>query len=176
MSEELPSEREALIMLHKSGCPPNVISHSWAVAKLAVEIAKKLEKRMDVDVNLVQVGALLHDIGRSGTHSVDHPIVGAEIAKSLGLPSRIISIIERHVGGGITPEEAKRLGWPNKSYVPQTIEEKIVAYADKLIAGSKRVSIDQTIQSFKEKLGSEHPAIKRLERLNREMSSLLREI
>lgn len=176
MSEELPSEQEALIMLRKSGCPPNVITHSKAVAKLAVEMAKKLENKMDVDVNLVKVGALLHDIGRSRTHSVDHPIRGAEIAKSLGLPSQIISIIERHIGGGITLEEAKRLGWPNKSYMPQTIEEKIVAYADKLIEGSKRVPIDRTIQSFKDKLGSDHPAIERLERLHREMHSLLGEV
>lgn len=175
MSEKLPSQRQTLIMLRESGCSPNVISHSKAVAKLAVEIAKRLEKKMDVDINLVKVGALLHDIGRSETHSVDHPVVGAEIAKSLGLPSRIISMIERHVGGGITAREAKKLGWPNKSYVPQTIEEKIVAYADKLVEGSRRVSIDRTMESFKENLGSEHPAIRRLKKLDREMSSLLGE-
>ena len=173
MSEDLPSEQEAIAMLRKSGCSPNVIRHSKAVAKLSVEIAKELNKKMDVDVNLIKVGALLHDIGRSNTHSADHAVVGAKIARSLGLPLRVISIIERHIGGGITRKEAKELGWPAKSYMPKTIEEKIVAYADKLIEGSKRVPIDRTIKSLEGKLGSEHAAIRRLERLHREMSSLL---
>ncbi|MDH5439518.1 MAG: TIGR00295 family protein [Candidatus Bathyarchaeota archaeon] len=163
-------------MLRKSGCNPNVIRHSKAVAKISVEIAKELDRKMDVDVNLIKVGALLHDIGRSNTHSAEHAVVGAEIARSLGLPLRIISIIERHIGGGITRKEAKELGWPAKSYMPKTIEEKIVAYADKLIEGSKRVPIDRTIKSFEEKLGSEHAAIRRLERLHREMSSLLSDL
>ena len=173
MSEDLPSEREAVAMLHKCGCAQNVIRHSKAVANLSVEIATELRKKMDVDVNLIRIGALLHDIGRSKTHSADHAVVGAEIAKSLGLPPPIMSIIERHIGGGITRKEAKELGWPAKSYIPKTIEEKIVAYADKLIEGSKRVPIDRTIKSFEEKLGSEHAAIGRLERLHREISSLL---
>jgi len=176
VSEDLPSEQEAIAMLRKSGCNPNVIRHSKAVAKISVEIAKELDRKMDVDVNLIKVGALLHDIGRSNTHSAEHAVVGAEIARSLGLPLRIISIIERHIGGGITRKEAKELGWPAKSYMPKTIEEKIVAYADKLIEGSKRVPIDRTIKSFEEKLGSEHAAIRRLERLHREMSSLLSDL
>jgi len=150
-----------------------VIEHCKTVAELAVDIAKACERRgLNVDLQMVEAGALLHDIGRSKTHSVHHVIIGVEIAKSLSLHPSIISIIERHVGGGITADEAVKLGWPKKSYMPQTIEEKIVAYADKLIEGSRRVPIERTVQKFMEELGEDHPAIKRIKKLHREFSSL----
>ncbi len=105
-----------------------------AVAELALEIADKLERKgLRINRELVEAGALLHDLGRSKTHRVDHGIVGAQIAESLDLPEPIIRIIKRHVGGGITADEAKTFGWPKDVYVPQTLEEKIVSYADKLI-------------------------------------------
>lgn len=174
MVKQLPSEHEALAILRKSGCSPDVTRHSKAVAKLAAEMAERLRKKgVNVDVDLVKIAALLHDLGRSKTHSVHHAVIGAEIATSLGVPFEIVSIIERHVGGGITAEEAKILGWPNRSYVPETIEEKIVSYGDKLVEGSRKASIDRAIQDFQSKLGSEHPAIERLKRLHEEMSTLL---
>jgi uncharacterized protein len=173
MSEHLPSPEEAVKILRDVGCPINVIKHCETVANLAVQIASKcLENGVPVNVNLVHIGALLHDIGRSKTHSVHHAVVGAEIAKSLGLPDAIIAIIERHVGGGITPEEAVKIGWPNKSYVPETIEEKIVSCADKLIEGSSIVPIEETINRFSKELGEGHPAIERIKRIYSEVLSV----
>ncbi|MEM3816123.1 MAG: TIGR00295 family protein [Candidatus Bathyarchaeia archaeon] len=173
MSEKLLSPEEALRILREAGCPIEVIKHCEAVANMAVEIAERCVKNgVTVNINLVQIGALLHDIGRSRTHSVHHAIVGAEIARSLGLPEQIIRIIERHVGGGISAEEALKLGWPNKNYVPETSEEKIVAYADKLIEGSRIISIEETIERFKSELGENHPAIERIMRLHKEISRI----
>ena len=40
--------------------------------------------------------------------------------------------MEKRVNAGLTPEEAKELGLPEKDYAPTRIEEKIVIYADKL--------------------------------------------
>jgi uncharacterized protein len=132
-------------------------------------------KGIDINVQLIQVGALLHDIGRSKTHSVHHAAVGAEIARSLNLPESIISIIERHIGGGITAEEASELGWPNKSHMPETLEEKIVTYADKLIEDAKIVPITKTIQRLRDELGVDHPAIERVIILHEKMSQLCQE-
>jgi len=174
VSEKLPSPEAALKILTKSGCSHQVIRHSKAVAALAVQIAEKgKEKGLNVDIQLVQVGALLHDIGRSETHNVDHVIKGAQIAKSLGLPKPVVSIIERHAGGGITENEAEGLGWPVKGYVPQTLEEKIVSYADKLIEGSRRVKVERTIKKLSRELGRDHPAIERVKQLHREFSPLV---
>ena len=111
MSEKLPSREQALQFLRQSGCSRNVMKHCEAVAELAVEIATACKERgLKVNSELVEIGALLHDIGRAKTHSVHHAIIGAEIAESLGLPKTVISIIKRHVGGGITAREAKKLG------------------------------------------------------------------
>lgn len=176
MGNRLPTEKEALNLLRKSGCSNDVINHCKAVSELAVELARKLnDKGLKIDLELVKVGALLHDIGRSKTHTVDHVIVGSEIARSLGLPKSIISIIERHAGGGITGEEARELGWPKGVYTPQTLEEKIVCYADKLIGGTRRIPLEKTLKDLALKLGERHPALERLKKLDREIRSLLQD-
>jgi len=172
VSEKLPSREQALQLLLQSGCLRNVIKHCEAVAELALEIAKVCkEKGLDVDLKLVEVGALLHDIGRAKTHTVHHAVIGAEMAESFGLSKSVISIIKRHVGGGITAKEAKKLGWTKDIYVPQTLEEKIVSYADKLIVGSRRVSIERTIKNFSRELPPS--AIARIRRLHKEMLALI---
>lgn len=172
MSDKLPSRDQALQFLRESGCPRNVVKHCEAVADLAIEIAECCHERgLDVDVELVQIGALLHDIGRSKTHSVHHAIFGARIAKSLGVPEPVLAIIKRHVGGGITAREAKKLRWPKDTYVPQTLEEKIVSYADKLIEGSHRVPIEKTIEHFSQELPPS--AVERIRRLHEEMIALI---
>ncbi len=170
--KNLPSREQAIRILHESGCSKNVIKHCKAVSELATEIANACkEKGLNVDLELVEIGALLHDIGRAKTHSVHHAVIGAEMAKSIGMPETIISIIKRHVGGGITEDEAKKLGWPRDVYVPQTLEEKIVCYADKLINGSRRVPIERTIEEFSRKLPQQ--AIERIKKLHEEMVNLI---
>jgi len=171
VSEQLPTRDQAIQFLKQSGCRQNVIRHVEAVSDLAVDIAEAIRNRgYPVNVKLVEIGALLHDIGRSKTHSVHHAVAGAEIAESFGLPQQVVSIIKRHVGGGITAREAKKLGWPRDVYIPQTVEEKIVCYADKLVEGSSRISIEKTI----DKLSQDLPisAIERMWKLHEEMQSL----
>lgn len=173
MNRRLPTRKEALNFLVKAGCSPEVVRHTKAVATLAVKIAEACRKKgLEVDIQLVEIGALLHDIGRSKTHGVNHVIAGVKIAKSLGLPDSIISIIERHVGGGISKDEAKRLGWPVKDYIPRTLEEKIVTYADKLIEGSRKVPIEQVIEKFS-RFNVPQSSISRMKKLHEEFSSLL---
>lgn len=149
MSNKLPSREQALQFLRENQCHPKVIKHCEAVAELALRTANTLKKKnLNVDANLVEIGALLHDIGRSKTHTVHHAVVGAELAEALGLPEPVILIIKRHVGGGITAIEAEQLGWPSDIYMPISIEEKVVSYADKLIVDSKQASIEIAIQKL----------------------------
>jgi uncharacterized protein len=172
VSEKLPTREEALRLLKQSGCRGNVIRHVEKVSELACEIAEACQQRgFHVDVELVEIGGLLHDIGRGKTHSVHHAVIGAQIARSMGVPEPIVSIIKKHVGGGITAREAKKLGWPNDLYVPQTLEEKIVCYADKLIEGSRRVPIEKTIDQLSQELPP--AAIERIWRLHEDMLALV---
>jgi len=174
VSERLPSPQEALKLLSRSGCSPQIIKHCKMVASIATEIAEACkEKGLEVDIRLVRIGALLHDIGRSKTNTVNHVIIGSEIAKSLGLPKRIVRIIERHVGGGVSADEAEKLGWPIKSYIPQTLEEKIVTYADKLVEEGRRAPIEHSIKKLSRELSEKHPSIRRVRELHREFSRLI---
>ena len=110
---------------------------------------------MKINSELVEAGALLHDIGRSKTHTVNHAVVGAEIAKAAELPDSVVSIIKR----------------PKDVYMPVTLEEKIVSYADKLIENSKRAPITITIEKLDREL--KHEAAERVRKLHEEITGLM---
>jgi len=148
----LPSREQATAILRSNNCPDKVICHCLNVADFAVEVAAKLRKRgYNVDLELVEAGAVLHDLGRAKTHGTDHSVVGAQMAQELGLPQSVVDIIKRHVGAGITAEEAQRMGWPQDVYVPKTLEEKIVCYADKRVDNGKVVPIENEIEKLQRK-------------------------
>ena len=153
-------------LLEKENTPENVIEHCKAVCRKAMKIAANFN---DADRDLIRQGALLHDIGRSRTHGITHALEGVEIAQKYGYPVEVLNIIERHIGAGITPEEAQRLGLPKKSYVPQTIEEKIVAHADNLISGTREVDIDFVINKWKRSIEDSDDNIERLIKLDYEL-------
>jgi uncharacterized protein len=172
VNKQLPNREQTIDILQKNKCSPQVIAHCQAVATLALEIAKKFkEKNYTVDTALIETGALLHDLGRAKTHSVNHAIEGMQLAQAEGLPDPIICIIKRHVGAGITTEEAKGLKWPKDNYTPQTLEEKIVCYADKCLSGTKRIPAETTIKQLHEqKLDN---AAERVRKLYKEITNLL---
>lgn len=123
----------------------------------------------NADKDLIKKGALLHDIGRSKTHGISHAVEGAKIVKQYGYPEEVQNIVERHIGAGITEEESVKLGLPKKSYIPQTIEEKIVAHADNLLSGTKDVDINFDIAKWKRKIDKPEENIKRLIELDNEL-------
>lgn len=153
-------------MLKKENTPENVIDHCKAVCRKAMEIASNFD---NADKDLIRKGALLHDIGRSRTHGIEHAIEGVKIAEKYGYSQDVLNIIERHIGAGITAEEAEKLGLPKKSYIPQTIEEKIVAHADNLISGSEEVDIDFVIKKWKIRIEDSEDNIERLIELDNEL-------
>ncbi len=168
----LPSRAEALDALRKAGCSSDVVRHSILVADIARGIISSLNPKVKVDVHLVEVGALLHDIGRSVTHGVQHGSVGAQILEKLSYPDSLVSIARNHVGAGIPREEAILLGLPPTNYLPTTIEEKLVCYADKLASGSVRIPLEKALEALADDLGSEHPSIARLRNLHQEIMEL----
>jgi uncharacterized protein (TIGR00295 family) len=162
----LPSKDECIKILRENGCSEDVICHCKAVRDIAVRLAEKV----GADVDLVEIGALLHDIGRSETHGILHGVKGAKIAKKLGLPDNVVNIIERHIGAGLSADEAMKLGLPKKDYIPQTLEEKIVCHADSLVDNCKKQKIEFEVERAVKKGHTEYA--KRLVILHKELSDL----
>jgi uncharacterized protein len=157
--------------LKSLNCPENVIGHLITVSKNAAEIADMV--KIPVDTDLIKRGALLHDIGRCRTHGIEHAFEGGKILRELGFPEEIAKIAERHIGAGITSDEAEKLGLPPGDYCPQSPEEKIVAYADNITMGNKMATFAESLERFKKVLGEGHPAINRMEELHEEIQSWL---
>lgn len=164
--KSIPTPKECIFFLKKSGCSEEVIRHCRAVRDVAIRIAKKAH----ADLDLVEAGALLHDIGRSKTHDISHAVEGVKIAKELGLPDILINIIKRHIGAGLESEEAKQLGLPAKDYIPETLEEKIVCHADSLVDNNKKQKIEKTIE--KVLLEGHKEYARRLVSLHKELSDI----
>ncbi|MBF0467110.1 MAG: HDIG domain-containing protein [Nitrospirae bacterium] len=161
-------ERE-IALLKAANVPDNVIEHCKAVKEKAAEIANQV--KIPVNVELIRVGALLHDIGRGKTHGLDHATEGAKLARELQLGEDVAKIIERHIGSGLTKEEARMLGLPPYDYIPETPEQIIVSYADNLTAGNKIIDFDTALLRFKKILGDNHPGIVRFIAQNNEVTS-----
>ena len=164
--EPIPNRKTCIKLLKNAGCSRDVIRHCKSVRDIAVKIAKKAS----ADVHLVEAGALLHDIGRSKSHDIRHVLEGVEIARTLGLSEKIIRIIETHIGAGIPSDEAKGLGLPEKNYIPETLEEKIVCHADNLIENNKKQKIEKEVEKALSK-GNKRYA-DRLIKLHKELSNI----
>ena len=165
--EDIPDPVRCIELLKQSGCSEKVIRHCMAVRDLAVKIAIKA----NADVRLVEAGALLHDIGRSKTHGILHAEHGARIAEKLGLPLSIVKIIERHIGAGVPAADAKRLGLPEKDYVPITLEEKIVCHADSMINNDKQQRIERELERVLMEGHTDYAV--RLIKLHKELSDII---
>ena len=118
----------------------------------------------------MELGALLHDIGRCRTHGIQHAAAGGLILRILGFDEKVARIAERHMGAGVPPDEAEALELPPGEYMPATLEEKIVCHADNLVRGAERVEVQDTVDRFMER--GLRPQAERIRALHGELSSL----
>lgn len=178
MSQEesiIPSREHALDLLRSVNLISSVKKHSIAVSRKAVEIGMKI-KRDKVNMELIEIGALLHDIGRSKTHGFNHSLIGGQILKNKGYPKELVLICERHILGGLDADDAESVGLPKKDFLPQTIEEKIVCLADKHFTGHKEVTVEQRFNRWFKKYGKSKILVKskkRIEQIQRDIKELM---
>jgi uncharacterized protein (TIGR00295 family) len=146
----IPSEGEAEAIHRRYGSNPIIIAHCRTVEKVAMALAEEFERRGHrVDIRAVAAGALLHDLGRSREQTVRHGLEGAEMIAKEGVDVKVVEIVRRHVGAGLAPEEAKRLGLPDLDYIPKTLEERIVCFADKMVDRDKVRPFEEEVRRFK---------------------------
>ncbi len=156
------SREEALDFLKSLNCPENVIEHSICVSKEAVLIAETIQKNgIDVDVKLVEIGALLHDVGRSVSHGMDHAVIGSRLIEDAGFDPRLVNIVKKHIGAGLDSEDISLYNLPEDNYIPETLEEQIVSHADNLFKGSEKITLEKRVEIMKNR-GNPERAIKRV--------------
>lgn len=132
-----------------------VLKHSMSVQKVALHIAKKIPC---VDIDFIKTVSILHDIGRFNCppwkDSIMHGVEGAKILRKEGLRKYAL-VAERHLGVGISKQDIKKqkLKLPLKDYVPKTIEENIISYADNIIFGTRIGTIQEVIKRYKKEVG-----------------------
>ncbi|MGD0397167.1 MAG: HD domain-containing protein [Nitrososphaerales archaeon] len=147
-----PSGEEALRLHRKCGSNDAIISHCRTVAKVTAILAEEFRRQgKEVDSKAAVAGALLHDIGRSRVQTVRHGLVGSEILEGEGVDEVVVQIVRRHVGAGISPEEAKTLGLPDLDYVPKTREQVIVCFADKMVDADRVRPLEAEVRRFERK-------------------------
>ena len=122
-----------------------LINHSQSVARKALQIVSS-HPELHLDVQFVEEAAMLHDLGIFRTDApgiqcfgsepyICHGRLGAEILRKEGY-ERHARVCERHTGAGITCKEiiAQGLPLPHQDFLPETMEEKVICYADKFFS------------------------------------------
>ncbi len=173
--EKLPTKKQALELLKDLEVSYPVRRHSVKVAEKALEIASKITKA-DIDLDLVEIGGLLHDIGRAETHGFNHALIGGEIIRNQGFSEKLARICQTHILGGLDHEDSKSIQLPDGDYVPKTLEEKIVCMADKLTSGSHYVTIEQRFEKWFGKYGKTKILMKsrkRILKIKKELQELM---
>ena len=120
-----------------------LVEHSECVARLALALADRYSDA-SIDRELLYQAAMLHDIGIIYTDAttiscygrepyIRHGYLGASLLRrDWGLEAHA-RVCERHTGSGVSEEERTALRLPlpvGRSYLPETLEEKLVCYAD----------------------------------------------
>jgi uncharacterized protein len=133
-----------------------LVTHSRAVAEKALAIADA-HPELGLDRQFILEAAMVHDIGIVMTDApgikcfgtepyIRHGVCGAEIMRAEGYP-RHARVCERHTGAGLSKAEieAQDLPLPRVDLLPETLEEKVICYADKFFSKT-RLDREKTIE------------------------------
>ncbi len=140
-----------------------IFKHVKKVQEIAIKIASEIIKNgHTVNIDFIKAASILHDIGRykhppGSANIIKHGVDGANILRAEGLDEAYARVCENHIGSGINANDIKKqnLNIPEKDYMPQTIEEKIINYADSLTFYDKQGTIEMVIERYQKEVGSE---------------------
>ena len=123
-----------------------LVAHSRLVRDKALDTVRYAG--IQANEELIASGAMLHDLGiflcdapsifcYGSEPYIRHGILGGEILRKEGFP-QLARFCERHTGAGLTAEDIRnqKLPLPQEDFLPETIEEKAVCYADKFFSKS----------------------------------------
>lgn len=139
-----------------------LINHSQSVVRKALQIVS-YHPELHLDAQFIEEAAMLHDLGIFRTDApgiqcfgsepyICHGRLGAEILRQEGF-ERHARVCERHTGAGITCEEIikQQLPLPHQDFLPETLEEKVICYADKFFSKT-HLDKEKTIEKAEKSL------------------------
>ncbi|MDE5653261.1 MAG: HD domain-containing protein [Muribaculaceae bacterium] len=164
-----------------------LLTHSMCVAQKAIRIAESLKScRPDVEPDMLFIAraALLHDIGIANCDAPDihchgqlpyicHGVEGARMLAEEGLFA-YARVCERHTGSGLTADNIADQGLPlpQRDMLPETLEEKIICYADKFFSKNPdSLTSEKSLQSIRRSmLAHGEDALARFDSLTRQLT------
>lgn len=155
----IPDEEECTSIINKYHVDKDIVIHMKAVKELAQKLAVELNKRgCNLDINLINAAALLHDIGKG---SKKHDLVGGFILRKYGY-IKVAEIIEKHMNIQKLDDDIN--------------EEQIVYLVDKLVKGTKLVSIEERFTSSKMKYKNNREIFENINRKQENAEKIKRKV
>jgi uncharacterized protein len=137
-----------------------LVAHSCLVAEKALKVAQN-HKEYFADLKFIEEAALIHDIGIFKTNSPEfycfgehpylcHGYLGSELLTEEGYADHAL-VCERHIGVGITLDEiiTNKLPLPLRDYIPVSVEEQIICFADKFFSKSGDIMRKKTVDEIR---------------------------
>jgi len=124
----VPGRDQAVQLLESLGLPDGIVTHSMGVARVAAEAARLVSAAgVPLDVRLVEVAALLHDIDKPETRdrAGQHGVVAAERLSEMGFPE-LAAPVASHPVTCLLDDRCFPRGWPS---VLVSIADRHVAQA-----------------------------------------------
>ena len=149
----LPSRVQCLALMESHGMLPHIRRHSLLVTAVASFLGQVLlAAGFELHLNLIEAGALLHDLGKTpclGT-SENHAHCGAAILTSLGYPE-VAQVVKEHVRLEPAPADPRPLR-----------EAEVVNYADKRVLHTRVVTLAERFADLKTRYGRTPEALSRI--------------
>jgi uncharacterized protein len=139
-----------------------LLNHSKAVTKKAVQIAKK-SKGFSFNIEFLKEAAMLHDIGIFLTDAPQigcfgkepylcHGVLGREVLEKEGYKKHAL-VCENHILISKKEIEEKNLPLPKRDMFPISLEEEVIALADKFFSKSnKNLFFEENIQEVQKEM------------------------
>jgi len=140
----VPTRKECLELIRQHQMLAHILQHSKLVTKVALLIAGKLnDTGQNLDLALVEAGALLHDITKTMCIETaeNHAHTGGKLLASLGYPA-VADVVRQHI----------RLDAGSAACDPDTVTaEELVNYADKRVKHEEVVDISERFRDIEKR-------------------------
>lgn len=140
----IPTKEQCLAMIEEYGVYENIRRHIFQVTRVAVFLGKRMKERgIKIDLKLLEAGALLHDLDKHITIEMGredlHGDEGMRILSERGM-DEVVPLVDKH-----RVSQVRRL---------ESMEEKILWYADMRVNHDKIVNIKERIKYLWERYGN----------------------